>query len=82
MDCCNSRVSCRTLRLCIIYGFDNEMYDIVDKCHYCEYRLLINLEYVVKLLTFVNGYFCSEMLATRSLVQIDVIKKKMLNREF
>ena len=30
VDCCNWRVSCRTLRLCKIYGFDNEMYDIVD----------------------------------------------------
>ena len=48
----------------------------------CEYRLLMNLEYVVKLLTFVSGTFCSEILATRSLVQIDVIKEKMINCEF
>ena len=47
-----------------------------------EYRLRMHLEYVVKLLTFVNGKFCSEMLMTRSLVQIDVVKEKMLNREF
>ena len=47
-----------------------------------EYRLRMNLEYAVKLLTFVNGKFCSEMLATRSLVQIDVVKEKMLNHEF
>ena len=82
VDCCNSRVSCRTLRLCIIYEFYNKMYDIVDKCHCCEYWLFMNLEYVVKLLTFVNRNFCSEMLATRLLVQIDVVKEKTLNREF
>ena len=29
-DCCNWRVGCRILKLCIIHGFDNEMYDIVD----------------------------------------------------
>ena len=48
----------------------------------CEYRLCINLEYAIKLLTFVNRKFCSEMLATHSLVRIDMIKEKMLNREF
>ena len=48
----------------------------------CEYQLFMNLEYVVKLLTSVNGNFCSEMLATHSLVQIDVVKKKMINCEF
>ena len=47
-----------------------------------EYRFRMILEYVVKLLTFVNGKFCSEMLATRSLVQIDEIKEKMINCEF
>ena len=47
-----------------------------------EYRLLMNLEYAVKLLTFVNEKFCSEMLATRSLVQIDVVKEKMINCKF
>ena len=36
----------------------------------------------VKLLTFVNEKFCSEMLETRSLVRIDVIKEKMINCEF
>ena len=58
------------------------MYGIIDKCNCCEYQLLINLEYVVKLLTFVNINFCSEMLTTRSLVQIDMVEEKMLNREF
>ena len=29
-NCGNRRVSCRTLRLCVINGFDNERYDIVD----------------------------------------------------
>ena len=43
------------------------------------YQLSINLEYAVKLLILVNGKFCSEMLATQSLVQIDVIKEKMIN---
>ena len=47
-----------------------------------EYQLCKNLEYIIKLLTFVNGKFCSEMLAIRSLVRIDVVKEKMLNREF
>ena len=47
-----------------------------------EYRLFMNLKYAVKLLTFVNGNFCSEMLATHSLVQIDVVKEKMINCEF
>ena len=44
-------------------------------------RLIMNLDYVVKLLTFVNGKFCNEMLATRSLVRIDVIKEKMIKNE-
>ena len=48
----------------------------------CDFWLLIKLEYAVKLLTFVDRNFCSEMLATRSLVQIDVIKEKMINCEF
>ena len=48
----------------------------------CEYRLFMNLEYAVKLLTFVNENFCSEMLATRSLVQIDLVKEKTINCEF
>ena len=47
-----------------------------------EYRFRMILEYAIKLLTFVNGKFCIEMLATRSLVQIDVIKEKMINCEF
>ena len=46
-----------------------------------EYRLSMNLKYAVKLLTFVNEKFCSEMLATRSLVRIDVVKKIILNCE-
>ena len=37
------------------------------------YQLRINLEYVVKLLTFVNEKFCSGMLVTCSLVRIDVV---------
>ena len=48
----------------------------------CEYRLFLNLKYAVKLLTFVNGNFYSEMLATRPMVQIDVVKEDMLNHEF
>ena len=47
-----------------------------------DYRFLKELEYAVKLLPFVNGNFCSEMLAICSLVQIDVIKEKMINCEF
>ena len=47
-----------------------------------EYQLSINLGCAVKLLTFVNEKFCSEMLATRSLVQIDVVKETMINCEF
>ena len=41
------------------------------------YRLNMNLEYAVKLLTFVDGKFCSKMLTTRSLVRIDVVKEKI-----
>ena len=48
----------------------------------CEYRLCINLKYAVKLLTLVNENLCSEMLATRFLMRIDVVKKKTLNCEF
>ena len=47
-----------------------------------EYQLCINLEYTVKLLRFVNRNFCSEMLVTRSSVQIDVVKEKMVDFEF
>ena len=47
----------------------------------CDYRLLTKLGYAVKLLTFVNGNFCIEMLATRSLVQIDVVIEKMVDYE-
>ena len=50
--------------------------------HVYDYRLLMELEYAVKLLTFINETFCSEMLATCSMVQIDVIKEKMINYEF
>ena len=42
----------------------------------CDYWLLMKLKYAVKLLTFVNGNFCSEMLVTHSLVQINVIKEE------
>ena len=58
------------------------MYGIIIKCHCCEYRLFINLEYVVKLLTFVKRNFYSEMLATHSLVQIGMVEEKILNSEF
>ena len=51
---------------------------LIDAIVY-EYRLSMNLEYVVRLLTFVNEKFCSEMLATRSLVRIDVVKEKNKN---
>ena len=47
-----------------------------------EYQLSINLECAVKLLTFVNRKFCSEMFMTCSLVQIDVVKEKIINCEF
>ena len=30
VECCNCGVGYRTLRLRIMYGFDDEMYDIVD----------------------------------------------------
>ena len=30
VDRCNYRASSKTLRFCIIRGFDNEMYDIID----------------------------------------------------
>ena len=43
-----------------------------------EYRLSTNLDYAVKLLTFVNRKFCSEMLAYFS-VRIDMVKEKMIN---
>ena len=39
-----------------------------------DYRLSTNLDYAFKLLTFVNEKFYSEILATRSLVRIDVGK--------
>ena len=58
-----------------------EMYDIVDNVIVYEYRLSTNLNYAVKLLTFVNGQFCSEMLAICSLVRIDVLNEKMINNE-
>ena len=44
-----------------------------------DYWLNINLDYDVKPLTFVNEKFCSEMLATRPLVRIDVVKEKINN---
>ena len=47
-----------------------------------KYRSYMNLEYAVKLLTFVNGKFLHEMLTTRSLVQIDVVKEKIIDCEF
>ena len=43
------------------------------------HRLIMNLNNAIKLLTFVNEKFCSEILATRSLVRIDVVKEKMIN---
>ena len=42
----------------------------------CDCWLLMKLEYAVKLLTFVNENFCSEIFVTRSLVQINVIKEE------
>ena len=63
--------------------------DLIIKCTalwinvlVCDYRLLMKLGYAAKLLTFVNDSFSSEMLATRSLVQIDVVNEKMVNCEF
>ena len=47
-----------------------------------EYQLSIKLAFAVKLLIIVNGKFCSEMLATRSLVQIDMVKEKIINYKF
>ena len=46
-----------------------------------RYCLSMNLEYAVKLLTFVNEKFCDEMLATRSFMRIDMVKEKMINNE-
>ena len=45
----------------------------------CDYWLLMKLEYAVKLLIFVNENFCNDMLVICSLVQIDMIKKKIIN---
>ena len=44
-----------------------------------EYRLSTNLDYAVKLLTFINRKFYSEMLAIRSSVRIDLVKEKIIN---
>ena len=82
VDYCNWRVGCITLNLWKIYGFDNEMYSLLINVIVYEYRSCINLECVIKLLTSINVKFCSEILMTRSLVRIDVVKEKMLNREF
>ena len=57
------------------------MYGIVGNVIVYEYRMSTDLNYAVKLLTFVNGKFCSEMLVTRFLVRIDVDKEKMINNE-
>ena len=46
-----------------------------------KYQLDMNLEYAVKLLTFVNGKILNEMVTTRSLVRIDVVNQKMINYE-
>ena len=43
------------------------------------YRLIVNLNKAVKLLTFVNEKFCSEMLTTRSLIRIDMVKERIIN---
>ena len=39
------------------------------------------VEFAIMLLTFVMKIFCSKMLATRSLMQIDMVKEMMLNCE-
>ena len=63
--------------------------DLIMKCTtlwinvlVCDCQLPMELEYAVKLLTFVNRNFYNEMLATCSLVQIDVIKEKLINCKF
>ena len=50
------------------------MYGFAGNVIVYEYQMGTDLNYAVKLLTFVNEKFCSEMLATRSLVRIDMIK--------
>ena len=46
------------------------------------YRVSVIFEFAVMLLTFVKEKFYIEMLATRSLVQIDMVKEKKINCEF
>ena len=41
------------------------------------YQLITNLDYAVKLLTYINEKFCNEMLVTCSLVRIDMVKEKI-----
>ena len=48
------------------------IYVVVYECW-----LSTSLNNAVKLLTFVNEKFCNEMLATRFLVRIDEVKRKM-----
>ena len=45
----------------------------------CGHQLIMNLDYAVKLMTFVNCKFCGKMLATHSLVQIGVVKEKIID---
>ena len=62
--CMDLMMKCTTLLInAIVYG----------------YQLIMNLKKAVKLLTFVNEKFCSEMLVTRLLVRIDVVKERIIN---
>ena len=79
LDCCNWRVGCRNLWVCTMYGINMKCTTLSINVIIFAYRLSTNLEYTVKLLTFVNGEFCSEMLVTRPLVWIDLVKEIKIN---
>ena len=76
-DCCNWRVGCRTLKLYIIHEINVNCTTLLIYVIVYECWLSTNLNNAVKLLTFVNEKFYSEMLATRFLVPIDEVKGKM-----
>ena len=78
VDRCDQRIGNRTLRFCIVQGFDDEMYGVMINAIIQEYRFCMILEYADRLLALLMG-FCSEMLATRLLVQIDMFKRKIIN---
>ena len=85
VDRCDSRIGNRTLRFCIIQGFDDkcddEMFGIVINAitHECWFCMI--LEYADRLLTLLMEFY-SEMFATRLLVQNNGFKRKMINWNF